>query len=136
MDLHPLSPAFAVAPQIAPEDMPALAAAGFTTVINNRPDDENPPQLQSAAMQAAAAAAGLAYHYRPATRPTITPEGGAEQAALIEPGARVLAYCASGTRSTMLWALGQIGKMEADAILRATAAAGYDLTALRPTLEG
>ena len=35
-----LTPDFAVAPQIEPEDFDALAQAGFTTVIDNRPDAE------------------------------------------------------------------------------------------------
>jgi len=47
----------------------------------------------------------------------------------------VLAYCASGTRSTVIWALGQTGKMAVDDILATARAAGYDLQSLRPALE-
>jgi uncharacterized membrane protein YedE/YeeE len=45
MDIRPLTPNYAVSPQIAIEDLPAIKAAGFTTVIDNRPDAEIPPHL-------------------------------------------------------------------------------------------
>ena len=137
MDKRPLTETLAVAPQIAPEDMELLAAEGYTTIIANRPDDEIPPELQSAAMRAAAEAAGLSFHYLPATRQTINADMAAEQAALIE-GAegKSLAYCASGTRSSMIWSLGQAGRMSADDIIEATSRAGYDLSPMRPVLGG
>ena len=47
----------------------------------------------------------------------------------------VAAYCASGTRSTVLWALSQVGTRDADEILERTAAAGYPLEGLRPLLS-
>ncbi|MDZ4096642.1 MAG: sulfur transferase domain-containing protein, partial [Paracoccaceae bacterium] len=59
MDLRPLTPTYAVAPQIAPEDLPAIKAAGYSTVIDNRPDAEIPADLHGAAMQARARALGL-----------------------------------------------------------------------------
>ncbi|WP_373353280.1 TIGR01244 family sulfur transferase [Pseudoroseicyclus sp. CXY001] len=137
MDIRPITDRHAVAPQLAPEDFEAIAADGYTTIICNRPDEENPPELQSSAMRAAAEAAGMSYHYLPVTRPTITPEVAAEQAALIE-GAegKALAYCASGTRSSMLWSMGQAGRMPVDEILEKTGRAGYDLSPLRPLLGG
>jgi uncharacterized protein (TIGR01244 family) len=47
----------------------------------------------------------------------------------------VLAYCASGTRSSIVWSLGQAGKMPTDAIIAATAQAGYDLAGMRGQLD-
>ena len=66
----------------------------------------------------------------------MTPENIARQAELVAaaPGP-VLAYCASGTRCSVIWALGQAGQQPVDDILGATARAGYDLSGLRPTLE-
>ena len=46
----------------------------------------------------------------------------------------VLAFCRTGTRSASLWALSQAGKQPSDAILAATAKAGYDLGTLEPRL--
>jgi len=47
----------------------------------------------------------------------------------------VLAYCASGTRSSIVWSLGQAGEMPTDDIIAATTAAGYDLAGMRAQLD-
>jgi len=46
----------------------------------------------------------------------------------------VLAYCRSGTRCTVLWALSQAGKQPSDEILKTAAIAGYSLDTLRPRI--
>ena len=150
MDTRPITPRYWVAPQLTVEDMPAIAAAGFTTVICNRPDSEVAPDLQSGAIGAAASeppppcsticaaarAAGLRFEVLELTQATLTPENARRQRALIE-GAdgNVLAYCRSGTRCSVIWALGQLGDMPVDEILSRTAAAGYDLSANRHAFE-
>ena len=48
----------------------------------------------------------------------------------------ILAYCRSGTRCAILWALSQAGTQSPDDILKATSDAGYDLSALAPRLKG
>ena len=120
MDTRPITPRYWVAPQLTVEDMPAIAAAGFTTVICNRPDSEVAPDLQSGAIGAAARAAGLRFEVLELTQATLTPENARRQRALIE-GAdgNVLAYCRSGTRCTLLWAqasAARIGAAEAIAV--------------------
>jgi uncharacterized protein (TIGR01244 family) len=136
MDIRPLTPTYAVSPQISPEDLPLIAEAGFSTVICNRPDAENPPEWQAAAMAEAAAAAGLQFHNLPLTHQTMTPENVARQRDLIDAASGpVLAYCASGTRSSVIWSLGQAGHLSTDQILAATAQAGYQLDQLRPALD-
>ena len=50
-----------VAPQIQPEDIAAIKAAGFVAVVNNRPDEEQEGQPDGDAIRAAAEAAGLTY---------------------------------------------------------------------------
>ena len=136
MDIRQLTPRYSVSPQIAAEDLPDIAAAGFTRVICNRPAAEVPPSHQAAAIRAATEAAGLTFDLLELTHQTMTPENVARQRALIEtPGGPVLAYCASGTRCSVIWALGQAGTMTSDDILAATAAAGYRLDNLRPVLD-
>lgn len=136
MDIRQITPRYSVTPQISVEDLPAIKAAGFTRVICNRPDEENPPSHQAAAIAAAAKEQGLDFAVLPLTHQTMTPDNIAKQADLAETaGGPVLAYCASGTRSTVAWALGQAGKMSADDILTTTAKAGYMLNQLRPQLE-
>ena len=131
MELKRINDDISVAPQISPDDMPALKAAGFTTVINNRPDDEAPDQPSSATMQAAAEAAGLKYHYIPLGREGVSPEMIEEERAVLEGSdGPVLAFCRSGTRSTTLWALAQAGKMPAQEIVAQAAHAGYEMSHL------
>lgn len=131
MELKRINDDISVAPQISPDDMPALKAAGFTTVINNRPDDEAPDQPSSATMQAAAEAAGLNYHFIPLGREGVSPEMIEEERAVLEGSdGPVLAFCRSGTRSTTLWALAQAGKMPAQEIVAQAAHAGYEMSHL------
>lgn len=134
MDIRRITPAYAVSPQIAPEDVPEIAAAGFRTVICNRPDEEIPVELSSEVLRAAVEAAGLQFVDNPVTHASMTGERIAAQAAAMEHGP-ALAYCASGTRSSVLWSLAQAGRMPTEDILAATARAGYDLSALRPRLD-
>jgi uncharacterized protein (TIGR01244 family) len=135
MDLRQLTPDLAVSPQILPEDLPALAEAGFRVLINNRPDAEVGPAENDAAMRAAAAAAGMEYHHNPFTPGQITPEMiAAQAAALASPGPKV-AYCRSGNRSTVLWALSRAGLEPADGLIQTAAQAGYDISGMRPLIE-
>lgn len=136
MDIRRITPDYAVAPQLEPRDMAALAKSGVTTVINNRPDHEIPPPIQSATMRQAAEAAGLAFVEVPADSRTMSMDTvAAHDAAIGASGGPVVAYCASGTRSTILWALAQAGRMETDAIIAAAAAAGYQIEQFRPQIE-
>lgn len=136
MTLRQITDRYHVSPQISVEDIPSLAAAGVRLVICNRPDAEVPPSHQAKAIGAALDAAGIDFAVLPLTHQTMTPENIARQAELIANAeGAVLAYCASGTRSSVVWALGQAGRMPVDGILEATARAGYDLGGLRPTLD-
>lgn len=136
MDIRQIDQRYHVSPQIDPQDAEALAEAGFTRVICNRPDAEVPPSHQADAVGAAVRAAGLEFEVLPLTHQTMTPENVARQAELVEgaPG-KVLAYCASGTRCTVVWALGQAASRSPEEILEKAARAGYQLEGLRPTLE-
>lgn len=129
MQLKRLTPQLSVTPQIAPEDLPALAAQGFTTLIGNRPDGEQPGQPDHQAMQAAAEAAGLRYAFLPVVSGQVTAEHGQAFAELLaQAGGPVVAYCRTGTRSTILWALSQAGKQPWPQIVKTAADAGYDLS--------
>jgi uncharacterized protein (TIGR01244 family) len=135
MDIRPLDPALHVSPQIALEDVPALKTAGYATLISNRPDGEEPGQPDAAAVRAAAEAAGLTFVHIPVSMPTLGQgEIEAMRHALATRPGPALAFCKSGTRSTVLWALSQAGDRPADDLIAAAAAAGYDLSGLRPRL--
>jgi uncharacterized protein (TIGR01244 family) len=135
MDIRQLSPRFFVAPQISPDDMSALREAGITHILCNRPDAEVPPSHCAAAIEAAATAAGLSFAVQPLTHQSMVPEVIATNREL---GAAtdhvVLAYCASGTRSTIAWALGNAGEMEPETIIAAARSGGYDIENMRQIL--
>ena len=136
MQIRPLSPRYAVTPQIAVEDIPAIVAAGYKTIICNRPDAEVPPSHQAAAIEAAAQEAGLAFVVIPVTHQGLNMEMiDSQKAAMDASDGPVLAYCASGTRSSIVWSFAQAKEMSADDIIAATTAAGYDLGGMRGQLE-
>jgi len=100
-----LSPDVSVAPQLGPEDMTSVAAAGFKSVIINRPDFEGgAEQPASADVMAAAFAAGLRCVYQPVVSGGMTADDVVRFAELINAlPAPVLAYCRTGTRCTVLY---------------------------------
>lgn len=136
LDIRRLTDAYSVAPQIAPEDLAAVKAMGFVLVIDNRPDAEIPGDLQAIAMAEAARAAGLGFAVNPITPGQFTPDLVARQRATIEAaGGPVLAYCASGNRSTVVWELVNAGRLQIDDMLRIAAEAGYSHEQFRPLIE-
>jgi uncharacterized protein (TIGR01244 family) len=136
MDIRALTQTYAVSPQVAPEDFATIRAAGFVTVINNRPDAEIPAHLHTDPMRQAAEAAGLTYIVNPVIGGAITEDNVATQRQTIEqsPGP-VFAYCASGNRSSVVWALAHAGRVPADDLIGTAARFGYSLEWLRPALE-
>jgi len=134
--IHRLTDTVSVAPQIDPADLADLKARGFVAIVNNRPDDEEPGQPTGAAVRAAAGAAGLDYHEIPVTHAGFGHHQLDAMAAVLSDGGPVLAYCRSGTRSCNLWALAEAKRGgDPDALVRAAAGAGYDLSGIRPTLD-
>ena len=135
MDIRQLTPRYYVAPQISPGDMGALSEVGITHILCNRPDAEVPPSHSAAAIEAAATAAGLSFALQPLTHQSMVPDVIAANRAMgADTDQVVLAYCASGTRSTIAWALGQAGEMDPDAIISAARSGGYDIENMRQVL--
>ncbi|GGW21208.1 TIGR01244 family protein [Gemmobacter lanyuensis] len=136
MDIRALTPSYAVSPQINPEDLPAIKAAGYVTVIDNRPDAEIPGHLHTETMRAAAEALGLTFVANPVIGGAIT-EGNVtlQREAIAQSAGPVFAYCASGNRSSVVWALAHAGQHSADELIGTAARFGYSLEWLRPALE-
>ena len=136
MDIRALTESYAVSPQIDLADLAAIKAAGFTTVIDNRPDGEIPDDLAATQMQRAAEAIGLTFVINPLIPGAFTPDNIALQAkACVEASGPVFAYCASGNRSSIVWAMMNAGKMPLDDLIMIPARFGYRLDHLRPTLQ-
>ncbi|WP_422072721.1 TIGR01244 family sulfur transferase [Tranquillimonas rosea] len=136
MEIRTITPAYAVSPQITPEDVPALAEAGYKVIICNRPDSEVGPDENAAAVRAAAEAAGLAFHDNPVVNGALTEDNVTTQGKVLsEAGGPVFAYCRSGTRCTIVWALSQAEHASPDDLIETAGRAGYDIAGLRPQLE-
>ena len=118
-----------VAGQLAPEDLPGLKAQGVTLIVNNRPDNEDDGQPLSADMEAAAQAAGLEYRHIP-IRYGIGPSDVDEMRdAMNATGeGKLLAFCRSGNRSTLAWAVARAEDgAEPEELRRCAEAAGFNL---------
>ncbi len=136
MDLRQITEGYSVTPQIEPSDVAILAAQGVKTLICNRPDMENPPPLQAAAIQAEAEAHDIDFVFNPFQGHTLNQDNVDEQAdAIAGSEGPVVAYCASGNRSTVVWAFGAAGHVPVEDIIAVGTSHGYAFEQLRPALE-
>ena len=136
MDIRSLTPDYAVSPQIEVQDLQAIKAAGFAMVIDNRPDGEIPPHLHTPVMQQAAEALGLQFVANPVIGGALTMANVTAQAqAMAAAKGPVFAYCASGNRCSIVWALTQAGQRPVDELVRIPAQFGYNLDHLRGQIE-
>lgn len=136
-DFRKLSETVLASPQISLADIEAAKASGITTIVNNRPDGEDPSAPQSDEIEAAAKAADLSYMSVPIGHSGFSEaQVDAMIEALDKAEGGVLAYCRSGTRSTLLWALAQakLGNSP-DSIAQAASSAGYDVTPVRAMMD-
>jgi uncharacterized protein (TIGR01244 family) len=94
-----------VSGQIRPEDVAALVGEGVTMLVNNRPDGEEPDQPLGMDIEEAARAAGIEYRAIPIIRGIGPADAQAMQDAIKAAKGKVFAFCRTGTRSSLAWAL-------------------------------
>ncbi len=126
-----------VSPQISVAQVADAKALGVNLIVNNRPDGEAPEEPQGAEIAAAAEAAGLAYVAIPIGHGGFSqPQVDAMADLLDSNQGKILAYCRSGTRSTLLWSLASAKRGEDPAVLHAKAGqAGYDLSPVAALID-
>jgi len=130
-----LSATLSVVAQIEAADVVALAAQGFRSLINNRPDGEAAGQPDSALIAVMAAQCGMTYRYLPVISGQVQDaDVEAFAQALVTLPTPTLAFCRTGTRCTMLWALDAVRRQPVEDVMHAATLAGYDLNGLRPRL--
>jgi uncharacterized protein (TIGR01244 family) len=118
-----------VGAQIQPADVPQLKQLGVAMIVNNRPDGEDDGQPSGAEIEEAAAAAGIAYRAVPILRGIGPSDVEAMSEALSAADGKVFAYCRSGTRSALTWAVARREQgASIEEIREAAARAGVDLT--------
>lgn len=136
MEPKQIDDTLAVAAQMQPEDLAALAEQGFVAVMCNRPDGEEPGQPSLDAMRDAAQKAGLAFHHVPVSGGVFPPAAIAAFAAVRRgTEGKLLAYCRTGTRSVTLDALANVHGLGVSERLSRAGAAGYDLSAMAARME-
>jgi uncharacterized protein (TIGR01244 family) len=124
-------------PQIGLAEVAEAKAQGITLIINNRPEGESDNQTPGGEIEAAARAAGLEYLAIPITHAGFSQAQVTAMAeALASAAGPVLAYCRSGTRSTLLWALAEASRGTDPGVIAASAAnAGYDISPVRAVVD-
>ncbi len=124
-------------PQITPDQIAEATALGIKLIVNNRPEGEGDDQTPGEEIEAAARAAGMDYVAIPVTHSGFSePQVKAMADALDAAQGGVLAYCRSGTRSTLLWALAEASQGgDPDALTNMAAKAGYDVSPIRPLMD-
>lgn len=127
--IHKLDEKTSVSGQIQPADIPRLKTSGITMIICNRPDGEEPGQPTVAQVQDCAEAEGLEFRHVPIIRGIGPSDVEAMQEALDAAPGKLLAYCRSGNRSALTWAVARRAQgASIEEIRRAVTAAGYDLS--------
>ena len=126
-----------VSPQIEPQQIAEIAGNGFVKIICNRPDMEVSPFYSSSVMEDLAKENNIEFHLIELTHEMMTTETAARQRELVlNCKGPVLAYCASGTRFSLLCAIGEANAgNDPNIILAKTLAAGYDFSNFESSLR-
>ncbi|MCK7543018.1 TIGR01244 family sulfur transferase [Marinobacter bryozoorum] len=136
MDIRKIDDNISVAPQINPEDVAEVARLGFRTLVANRPDQEEPGQPAMADIQRAAEEHGVKWVFLPVESGSIQDSDVDAFAPMFDEAEKpMLAFCRSGTRCTVLWALSSARHMPLEPIIQRAGQAGYDLRGLVPRLQ-
>ena len=139
MPIRRLTDTLYIAPQLTEADAQEAARLGIKSVICNRPDGEEDGQPSYAQVQLWLIDAGIGEiaHQPINAAPAISAADiNNFQVLLTSSEAPVLAYCRTGTRSSLLWAYHAVQNgTSVDDAVRAAAAAGVDLSAFAERLN-
>jgi len=135
-DIRKLTESLSVAPQLTANDLSDIKKMEFGSILCNRPDGEEEGQPAYEVIQEHAAAVGIPIEFQPVNGRVITDEDVQTFKQHIESMPQpVLAFCRTGTRCSVLWALSQAGDQATDEIISTAASAGYALDTLRERLD-
>lgn len=135
MDIRKIDDTISVAPQITYNDVAEIARLGFRTLVANRPDQEEFGQPAMADIEAAARENDMTWVYMPVESGNISDADVDRFSQVIqECDEPVFAFCRSGTRCTVLWALNAARTTPARKIFEKASSAGYDISGLAPRM--
>ena len=120
--------------QLLAAQMQALSEQGVMGFINNRPDMEAPIQPRAEELEQSAQTLGVDYFH--------IPMAGGLTPGLIEASVTaykntprpIVAFCASGMRSAVLWGFAHVQEMGVESVMDALSAAGFNLEQIRAPL--
>lgn len=136
MAFKQLDPDVSASPQLSLADVGHAAREGYRAIIANRPDNEEAEQPTAAAIQVEAERHGLAFAHIPIEPGKASDAHAVEMRHALDTLPKpILAYCRSGARSTMLWALAEADRSDPITLVRRAAQADYDIAALEPALD-
>ena len=135
MKLAILTPNVTALAQPSVDDIADLADRGYRSIIGNRPEGESPDQPSWLALKAAAAARGMEAVHLPVVASQIDAEDVTDfRDALERLPKPIAAFCQTGTRATLLWALANEGNLTVDERMAIAGRWGYNLEPFRALL--
>ena len=136
MKINQITTELSVSPQIDFEDVSSLKDLGFKTIICNRPDNESENQINMQSIRELSETHGISFVAQPVVSGAVSDDQVLEFKKLLADAEKpVLAYCRTGTRCSILWALSMASELPAETILENTKNAGYDLSQLQERLD-
>jgi len=125
-----------VSDQITIEDLKKIQAQGYKTIFCNRPDQESEGQLTFSTIEKEAQNLGIKAIHQPVIGGQISDDDIAQFGSYFELAQKpIFAYCRTGTRCSMLWALSHVKTLPIDEILSKAQIAGYDLSPIKDRLN-
>jgi len=125
-----------VSDQITIEDLKEIQAQGYKTIFCNRPDQESEGQLTFSIIEKEAQNLGIKAIHQPVIGGQISDDDIAQFGSSFELAQKpIFAYCRTGTRCSMLWALSHVKTLPIDEILSKAQIAGYDLSPIKDRLN-
>ena len=138
MPIRKLTDTLYIAPQLTEADVQEAVRLGIKTIICNRPDGEEPGQPDFKQVEEWLHRHGIEnVVYMPVVMDAIDDAVlNNFQETVAKSPAPILAYCRSGTRSSMLWALNQARRgVEVNSLIKAAQLANINLEPQRARLE-
>ena len=126
---------FYAAHQIQAKDIAQLKQEKFECVLCNRPDNEEQNQPSVEVIKSECLANGIEFLHLPISPGDFNLEVIMETEKVLMTAKKTLAYCRTGTRSTMLWAFAKTKDLEVDEVLKITDHSGYNFQHLKELLE-
>ena len=126
---------FYAAHQIQAKDIAQIKQEKFEYVLCNRPDNEVQDQPSAEVIKSECLANGIEFLHLPISPGDFNLEVIMETEKVLKTAKKTLAYCRTGTRSTMLWAFAKTKDLEVDEVLKITDHSGYNFQHLKELLE-